>query len=1278
MSYNNSQYDTYAPEAYGATATSTSSASSRPSPPHPTYSPYQVPSSLPQEYSSSSSSDNTNSHWHADQLPFNPSEHTSVPPGNFDPGLFSSDFVPPRFTTGFSSGPFANGPTVVDSLDSQRRPGMLSSSVSGGGSFSSESYANSSSGDDAFASSSATTASSASPRDFMGPPPIPMSFNSSLFSRRQSHPPPIGSHQQRQPQPSLHQQQQPQRRQRPVQGGLTDPSSAIYDLYGSSVISIQPTFDALKIAPLQQAYDPAALGLPLPPAPGTGEKNYRGLYSTSGLDMIGILARVAARPKPEIEIGPIDLGCSFLVTDARKFDNPIVYASDNFSTLTGYSNHEIIGQNCRFLQSPDGIVEQGEKRRYTDGNAVDHLKRHINSGRETQASLINYAKGGKPFINLVTCIPITWDSSEIAYFVGFQVDLVDQPSAILEKMKNGTYVVNYSVGGNGHGGTSIPRNPSIASTPSTTTKYDEEMKPVKRKESTDSLSILGTSTGTAAPVPPMSLFDQVETSAHSNGELIDAVLKDGFASITNTAKRTQFNRLLLENCDDFIHVVSLKGSLLYVSPSAARLLEYEPSELAGTMLSSICHPSDIVAVLRELKEAGAPGHTGVNVLYRLRRKRSGYVWLEAAGKLFHEQAKGRKCVILVGRPREVLQVSWKELEKAGGLGEKEYWSKLSFDGMQLHTTPPVKDVLGYSPEDLMGTNVSALDQDGTLVAVLRAMASAPTQEMKTVRHRMKGLHGILDVITNLYPSGAIDASGSRKSSSPTIIAQTSIAPAEGAPTRPIASLPSPMHRSASASSTSSSQQRPQTLYSLPVAAFRGARGSDGESSSGSSASSFSAIPSTFKTLTTASSDNIFDELEETRGTSWQFELQSLRSTNRKLQEEKEALAALQRKKRKRESRPAGLEPAVVKPSGPRACANCGRTNSAEWRSGPTGPKSLCNACGLRWSKALSFTSINSVMRTTLTLLALVALVAGRASPRHSRLDKRFSVLSGQWDTETEGDDYLLYNDLWGEASGTGCVRLHFLTGTARLGVTLSSVGSIPSTWAWSYTEASSSLVADVSYDLWLSNEASCGTSSSCSTYEIMIWLSARGGAGPAGTYTKTVTIGGSSWKVSVGTVSTWNIISFVAVDEITDFDMDLMEFFDYLEANNGVSSSQYLTAIQAGTEPFTGSATLTTSKYSSSVVAAVDIVSSSSSAKTSSATVKATTSASTTVKPTTTLKLTTTKSAKTSSAAKASATSSTCAGSYGQCGGASFSGPTCCVSGWTCTVQNEWYSQCVQ
>ncbi|QRV78866.1 GATA type zinc finger [Ceratobasidium sp. AG-Ba] len=50
------------------------------------------------------------------------------------------------------------------------------------------------------------------------------------------------------------------------------------------------------------------------------------------------------------------------------------------------------------------------------------------------------------------------------------------------------------------------------------------------------------------------------------------------------------------------------------------------------------------------------------------------------------------------------------------------------------------------------------------------------------------------------------------------------------------------------------------------------------------------------------------------------------------------------KKRSRQTRP-------LPSSEPRVCTTCSRTDSPEWRRGPYGPKTLCNACGLKWAKA---------------------------------------------------------------------------------------------------------------------------------------------------------------------------------------------------------------------------------------------------------------------------------------------------------------------------------------
>lgn len=176
------------------------------------------------------------------------------------------------------------------------------------------------------------------------------------------------------------------------------------------------------------------------------ENPFFGLYSNTGFDMVNILSRVSNRSNPVIDIGPVDLSSSFLVVDARKFDLPITYVSESFEKLTGYRSAEIIGRNCRFLQSPDGIVERGQERKFVDNDTIYSLKKSIDKFQECQFISMNYKKGGEPFVNLITIIPVTTnDGTEVEYYVGFQCDLMAQSKAILRRLEDGTYVLDSNV-----------------------------------------------------------------------------------------------------------------------------------------------------------------------------------------------------------------------------------------------------------------------------------------------------------------------------------------------------------------------------------------------------------------------------------------------------------------------------------------------------------------------------------------------------------------------------------------------------------------------------------------------------------------------------------------------------------------------------------------------------------------------------------------------------------------------------------------------------------------
>ena len=84
------------------------------------------------------------------------------------------------------------------------------------------------------------------------------------------------------------------------------------------------------------------------------------------------------------------LGDCFCLTDPNKADNPIVFASDGFVSVTGYSRPEVVPRNCRFLQG-----------NYTDQTATKRLKASIEAREETVELLLNYKKTGEPFWNLL-------------------------------------------------------------------------------------------------------------------------------------------------------------------------------------------------------------------------------------------------------------------------------------------------------------------------------------------------------------------------------------------------------------------------------------------------------------------------------------------------------------------------------------------------------------------------------------------------------------------------------------------------------------------------------------------------------------------------------------------------------------------------------------------------------------------------------------------------------------------------------------------------------------
>jgi PAS domain S-box-containing protein len=106
-------------------------------------------------------------------------------------------------------------------------------------------------------------------------------------------------------------------------------------------------------------------------------------------------------------------------------DMPIIYCSEPFEELTGYSSSEILGRNCRFLQIPPEGHQPDQSSGPTNETSRKELREKLAKGEEARVRLVNYRKDGQMFVNVLTTIPISWEEGHgegKRYIVGFQAD----------------------------------------------------------------------------------------------------------------------------------------------------------------------------------------------------------------------------------------------------------------------------------------------------------------------------------------------------------------------------------------------------------------------------------------------------------------------------------------------------------------------------------------------------------------------------------------------------------------------------------------------------------------------------------------------------------------------------------------------------------------------------------------------------------------------------------------------------------------------------------------
>jgi PAS domain S-box-containing protein len=100
-----------------------------------------------------------------------------------------------------------------------------------------------------------------------------------------------------------------------------------------------------------------------------------------------------------------------VITDYQDENNPIIYANPAFCRNTGYAIDELIGQNCRVLQSDD-----------KDQQALKTIREAVSNGEGCEVLLRNFKKDGSVFFNHLLTSPIIQDG-KVTNYIGISRDI---------------------------------------------------------------------------------------------------------------------------------------------------------------------------------------------------------------------------------------------------------------------------------------------------------------------------------------------------------------------------------------------------------------------------------------------------------------------------------------------------------------------------------------------------------------------------------------------------------------------------------------------------------------------------------------------------------------------------------------------------------------------------------------------------------------------------------------------------------------------------------------
>ena len=219
--------------------------------------------------------------------------------------------------------------------------------------------------------------------------------------------------------------------------------------------------------------------------------------------------------------------------------------------------------------------------------------------------------------------------------------------------------------------------------------------------------------------PPLETW--FEVNAYPSEEGLSVYFRDVTARKRAEEERERMREALLQSerrlravlsrySSDVVMFLDSDGTIRHQSPAVERVLGYAPEALVGEEAFGYIHPDDQERTAATFSEVLAkPGPHGP-VEYRFRHQDGSWRWMEALGNNLLSDP-GVRAIVVNSRDVSERKRSEEELRRAEERFRSLVQNALDVitlvgaDGTISYESPSVERVLGYKPEELIGTNI---------------------------------------------------------------------------------------------------------------------------------------------------------------------------------------------------------------------------------------------------------------------------------------------------------------------------------------------------------------------------------------------------------------------------------------------------------------------------------------------------------------------------------------------------------------------------------------------